>query len=261
MVGETASPTPSRVEQELNTGIVIAGAYADKVRRTLFAQLGSYVRAGRDYATEIARGAAELNMVLYYIIVDGLKSDKGDAVRIRIRYTYDTNRNVLEWDYDSLKIEFYKRVPEEQVDNITRRVINERLAEAKSRFRAAVVEKTELETAPVQRVEHFDPTRLISRVENYGETPSGGIVFIVRDAGGRILGLGSIDYEAGGLTVDIVIILEENGYRARFRASRGLEEYRSNPSLLLKEIGSQGFIVLSSDDARRLIQEKMRSIK
>ncbi|MEM4561623.1 MAG: DUF2258 domain-containing protein, partial [Desulfurococcaceae archaeon] len=30
-------------QRELNTGLVIAGAYADKIRRTLFAQLSELV--------------------------------------------------------------------------------------------------------------------------------------------------------------------------------------------------------------------------
>lgn len=262
MIGEASPQT--KVEQELNTGIVIAGAYADKVRRTLFAQLGSYVRAGRDYATEIARGAAELNMILYYIIVEGLRSDKGDAVRIRIRYAYDAERNVLEWDYGSLKIEFYRKVPDEQVDSICRKTISEKLVEARSRFKPAArfeVEKTQPQIPQVQPIEHVDLSNLISRVEEYGETPTGGLVFVARDNTGRMIGMGSIDYEAGDIYVDTIVIHGESGYRARFRAGRNIEEYRSNLDLLLSEIRSRGFVALNPMDARRLVEEKMRSIK
>ncbi|MEM1760577.1 MAG: DUF2258 domain-containing protein [Desulfurococcaceae archaeon] len=263
LIGESTPPTESRVEQELNTGIIIAGAYADKVRRTLFAQLSSYVRTSKDYATEVARGAAELNTILYHIIVENLKSDKGDAVRIRIRYTYDAERNVLEWDYNSLKIEFYKRVPDEQVDSIAKRVVNEKLFEVKSRFGkpGALAEITRSETASVQTFEPVEQVKLIGKIENYGETPSGGLVFVARDVAGGILGMGSVDYEAGDLFVDVVILHGENGYRARFRASRRLEDYKSNPELLLNEIRNQKFIVLNTDDAKELIKEKMRSIK
>jgi len=39
-----------KIENELSTGLVIAGAYADKLRRTLFAQLRDLVKKNRDFA-------------------------------------------------------------------------------------------------------------------------------------------------------------------------------------------------------------------
>ena len=68
--------------QRLSTGLVIAGAYADKVRRTLFAQTRQYNIDG----SEVIRASAGLNRFLYKIIVEKLRTEKRDVVRIKIDY-------------------------------------------------------------------------------------------------------------------------------------------------------------------------------
>jgi hypothetical protein len=74
--------------RSLSSGLVIAGAYADKVRRTLFAQLKDLMRQDKEFAREIARAAGELNAVLYRILVEEVKVEKGDVVRIRVNYSH-----------------------------------------------------------------------------------------------------------------------------------------------------------------------------
>jgi hypothetical protein len=73
----------------LSSGLVIAGAYADKIRRTLFAQLRDYVKKDKEWGQKIAYAAAQLNRLLYTVLVEQLKVDKGDVVRIRIEYDVD----------------------------------------------------------------------------------------------------------------------------------------------------------------------------
>jgi len=70
----------------LSTGLIIAGAYADKLRRTLFAQLSDRVKSGEIDSKEVARAAAEVNQLLFNIIVEDLKMNKGDVVRVRVDY-------------------------------------------------------------------------------------------------------------------------------------------------------------------------------
>ncbi|MCS7366027.1 MAG: DUF2258 domain-containing protein [archaeon GB-1867-035] len=101
---------------QLSTGLIIAGAYADKIRKTLFAQLRNEIRNEEVTSQEVARAAAELNQVLYRIIVDKLKSDKGDVVRARIQY--DIENGKIKWLYDTLRLEYFKRVPDEEVAKI-----------------------------------------------------------------------------------------------------------------------------------------------
>ncbi|MEM2529257.1 MAG: DUF2258 domain-containing protein, partial [Ignisphaera sp.] len=89
----------------LSSGLVIAGAYADKIRRTLFAQLRDYVKKDREWGQRIAFAVAQLNRLLYSILVEQIKIDKGDVVRIRVDYEIDeVGKNVV-WKWDSLSVE------------------------------------------------------------------------------------------------------------------------------------------------------------
>jgi len=97
----------------LSTGLVIAGAYADKLRRTLFAQLSQKIKAGELESSEVARAAAEINQLLYNILVHDLKIEKGDVVRIRI--DYDIKDGSITWKKDTLSLEVFKRVDESKV--------------------------------------------------------------------------------------------------------------------------------------------------
>ncbi len=107
---------------QLSTGLVIVGAYADKVRKTLFAQMKNSIASGEITSQEVARAAAELNRVLYNIVVDALKSDKGDVVRIRIEY--DLSEGKVSWKYDTLSVEYFKRVPDEEVKKLVSNAIS-----------------------------------------------------------------------------------------------------------------------------------------
>jgi hypothetical protein len=107
----------------LSTGFIIAGAYADKVRKTLFAQLRDHMKRGEISAQEVARAAAELNRALYHILVERLKSNKGDVVRAKIEYDVESGRVV--WNYDTLQLEVFKRVPDEEVQKVVRETTSE----------------------------------------------------------------------------------------------------------------------------------------
>lgn len=107
----------------LSTGFIIAGAYADKVRKTLFAQLREQIKRGDISSQEVARAVAELNRVLYHVLVEKLKSNKGDVVRARI--DYDIEGGKVRWKYDSLFLEVFKRVPDEVVQEVVKETITE----------------------------------------------------------------------------------------------------------------------------------------
>ena len=100
----------------LSTGHVILGVYADKLRRTLFAQLSDKLRSKELDPKEIARAAAEINQRLFELLVNQLKLDKGDVVRIRIDYDLE-NRSII-WKYDTLRIEAFRKVPDEEISKI-----------------------------------------------------------------------------------------------------------------------------------------------
>lgn len=99
---------------EIRSGLTIAGAYADKLRKALFAQFASKVKSGELEKEDIARASRELNTFLYHILVEKLKLDRADVVRINVKY--EVHGRELRWDYDSLRIEVYKKMPKEIVD-------------------------------------------------------------------------------------------------------------------------------------------------
>ena len=86
----------------LSSGYIIVGAYADKIRRTLFAQLRDKIKSKEIDSKEVARAAAELNKLLYEILVNKLGLDKGDVVRIIVEYDVADDR--INWNLETLKI-------------------------------------------------------------------------------------------------------------------------------------------------------------
>ncbi len=127
----------------LRSGYVIAGAYADKIRRVAFAQLKELIKEGTLKTSDVAYNVAQLNKVLYRILVDELKIDKGDVVRVTI--DYDIKQNLVEWKFDTLKVEAFKRVPDEVVENVLSRIRSEvkSIMEAAVEFNIEKVSETE----------------------------------------------------------------------------------------------------------------------
>lgn len=109
----------------LSTGLVIAGAYADKLRRTLFAQLRGDVKSGKLSNQEVARGAAEINQLLFHILVEDLKVEKGDVVRVKI--DYDVVDGSVKWDLSSLTVEAFKRTNDDEVYKVVKKRVEEYL--------------------------------------------------------------------------------------------------------------------------------------
>ncbi|MEM0333589.1 MAG: DUF2258 domain-containing protein [Candidatus Aenigmatarchaeota archaeon] len=99
----------------LSTGFVIVGAYAKKLRKTLFAQLKEKMK-DKEIASKLAYASAQLNKLLFEVIVNKLKLEKGDLVKIVIEYEFDENNKEVNWKYDTLKIISYKKVPQEEIE-------------------------------------------------------------------------------------------------------------------------------------------------
>jgi hypothetical protein len=99
---------------------VIAGAYADKIRRTMFAQMRDYVKRDKEWGQRIALAIAQLNRFLYTLFVEQLKIDKGDIVRVRIDYDIDEQNKNIVWKWDTLTVEAFRRVPQEEVEKVVK---------------------------------------------------------------------------------------------------------------------------------------------
>jgi hypothetical protein len=156
----------------LRSGLVIAGAYADKLRRTAYAQLRDMIKEGTIKPNQVAFAVAQLNKVLYRIFVDELRIDKGDVVRITI--DYDVEPGNIEWKFDTLRIEVFKRVPDEEVQEVVKKVVQE---------------ATEIMEAEVEY-----------SIEKVGETKDGDLLYVLK--------LG--DREVGAF--EVIVIDEEFAY-------------------------------------------------
>lgn len=138
----------------LSSGFVIAGAYADKIRRTMFAQLRDYIRRDKEWGQKIALAIAQLNRFLYTVLVEQIKIDKGDVVRIRIDYNVNDIEKSITWVWDTLSIEVFKRVLQDDVDKAIKSLISKAV---------------EISTAAVAY-----------NLEKLGETFDGDLVFAIK---------------------------------------------------------------------------------
>ncbi|MDK2854064.1 MAG: hypothetical protein PWQ92_958 [Thermococcaceae archaeon] len=92
---------------KLSTGFVRASGYANKIRKVLFA-----LTRGKLNPEEVIRASAQLNQYLFDKLQEmGVK--KEDVVRISIEFTIKNGE--IEWDYDTLRIEVYKKEEEEKL--------------------------------------------------------------------------------------------------------------------------------------------------
>ncbi len=93
--------------ERLFTGFVRAAGYAKKIRKALFAALKNRVEA-----KEIIRASAELNQRIFEKMQE-MQVDKSDVVTIEIEF--DVREGRIEWNYDSLRIEVFKKEEEEKL--------------------------------------------------------------------------------------------------------------------------------------------------
>ncbi|MEM4718297.1 MAG: DUF2258 domain-containing protein [Desulfurococcaceae archaeon] len=268
-------PAPPET-REFSTGYVIAGAYADKVRRTLFAQLRDLIRQDKEFSKEIARASAELNIVLYRILVDELKTDKGDLIRARISYTLDQKTKRIIWDYKTLRVEVFRRIPDNQVAEVVNDIISNRLSKileefkiapqvAEAAVRAFEVSEEKLEeerTRVIQppTIHVLKPSDIIGAIIPLGETIDGGLLFKINDKNGRSIGLASVTPSGDELVIDAIVIQEGVARRYLSRTRGSIRTYQDSPEMLTMEIDKASPTELSREQADGLIREKMLSL-
>lgn len=271
----TSSPSESR---EFSTGLVIAGAYADKVRRTLFAQLKDAIKQDKEFAREVARATAELNVVLYYILIEELKISKGDVVRVRINYRVDPGKRVT-WLYDTLRVEAFKRVPDESVEKVVNNVVSTRLNQILEKLRVApreaekAVKEFEITEEEAERevkaASQPSPTPLkpeqllgeVSSVDIIGETADRGFIAKLSRSDGSTLGVVSLQPTSeGDVVIDAILVYKQKALRYLTRAKKSISLLSEEPRQVLDEISRVAPTEISAEDAQKLIEEKMRSL-
>jgi hypothetical protein len=264
--------------REFSTGLVIAGAYADKVRRTLFAQLKDAIKQDKEFAREVARATAELNVVLYNILIEELKISKGDVVRVRINYRVDHGKRVT-WLYDTLRVEAFKRVPDEIVEKVVNNVVSTRLNQILEKLRVAPREaekavkefeiteeeaEREVKAASQPSLTPLKPEQLlgeVSSVDIIGETADRGFIAKLSRSDGSTLGVVSLQPTSeGDVVIDAILVYKQKALRYLTRAKKSISLLSEEPRQVLDEISRVAPTEISAEEAQKLIEEKMRSL-
>ena len=224
---------------QLSTGLIIAGAYADKVRRVLFAQLRDELKKGTLTSQEVAYKSGQLNRLLYEILVNKLKLDKGDVVRIRVEY--DVKDGKIEWNLNTLQIEVFRREEQEKVDNAIKEVI-----EKAGEILAAPPTAEEREWTGGLEV------KIASAVE-LGRTSRGEKLFLLKNESGENIGIAS--YNAENKELEALVVVRGNA----FKASLKMEEEPTSETIL-KLLSKSVFEKTSKEEAEKAIREKMLEV-
>jgi len=242
--------------QRLSTGLVIAGAYALKVRRTLFAQAKSL---GLD-SREVVRAAAELNRVLFKVIVESIGLDKGDVVRIRV--DYDVKEGRIAWKYDTLQVEAFKRIPDDQVSSKVREAvekIEEILAAPLSEEERSMVGE-QAEEVRAREVERQISGIDIAEATFLGENKAGEKIIVIKNSQGRTIGVAALVTIDNKAHVDAVVVEGEGGAKRILAELDGSFEDLEDVGKL-KNVLSQGRITkLEKEEARRIVTEKLEGL-
>ncbi len=244
---------------QLSTGLIIAGAYADKVRKVAFAQLKDELKRGNITPQTIVRRTAELNRLLYDILVNRLKVDKGDVVRIRIEY--EVRNGDIEWKLDTLQIEVFRRVTDEEV----RKAIEETVKTAEQVLAAPPTaeerEWTKEETPPARPTEVWKPSEdIVAETAFIGETEAGEKVATIYNRDGDSAGLVVLAPANGRTRVKVILIPKAGeAYIGERVVDRSVEEiYESEVKKMVLEME---FRKADPKEAQKLIREKMMELR
>lgn len=282
---------------QLSTGFVIAGAYADKLRRVLFAQLRDAIKRGEIDNKTVAQRAGELNRLLFEILVNKLKIDKGDVVRIRIEY--DVRDGDIVWKLDTLRIEAFRRIPDEEIERVikesikkkeeilAREVTEEERAWTEAREREVEKEvqkraeeareaaRRELEAkeaaGTAARAEAAAPAAKLLSTKDigaeiadavfYGRTAKGELIAVLKNPEEDNIGLAIVEPVNGGSRATIILVKgKKEAYRATIPINMPADELEKSPKALVEAANNAKYVEIARSEAERIIREKMEEL-
>ncbi len=258
---------------QLSTGFVIAGAYADKLRRVLFAQLRDEIKKGNIENRQVAFRAGELNRLLFEILVNKLKIDKGDVVRIRIEY--EVKNGDIEWKLDTLRVEAFRRIPDEEVEKAVREVIataKEVLARPVTEEEKAWTEAKEKEVerevakrreeaaarAPAEAVERIKPPVEPQTAVVIGETDKGEKLALLKDENDNNIGLVVLSPSDSKTRITSIIVSEGEAFKAEETIDKPLGDITEEE--IVKLVKELGYTKIEKSEALNFIKKKMEEI-
>lgn len=281
---------------QLSTGFVIAGAYADKLRRVLFAQLRDAIKRGEIDNKTVAQRAGELNRLLFEILVNKLKIDKGDVVRIRIEY--DVKDGDIVWKLDTLRIEAFRRIPDEEVEKIVKesirkkeeilarevteeerawtearereveREVQRRAEEAREAARremeaaeAARAAEERAEAAAAKLLTAKDIGVEIADAVFYGRTAKGELIAVLKNPQEDNIGMAIVEPVDGGSRATIILIKgKKEAYKATIPIDKPADQLEEDPKALVEAANKAKYVEIPRSEAERIIREKMEEL-
>ena len=254
---------------QLSSGLVIAGAYADKIRRVLFAQLRDEIKSGKIESRQVAYRAGELNRLLFEILVNKLKLDKGDVVRVRIEY--ELRDGDIEWKLDTLRVEAFRRIPDEEVEKAVREVIEtakEVLARPVTEEERAWTEAREKEVerevaarreAALKKEEELPPVKIADALV-VGKTKNGEGLALLKNDKGDNTGLAILAPSEGRTRAIFIIIHGKDAYRAEADIEADLEKLIASPSLIAQKANELKYRRMEKEEAEKVIKQKLEEL-
>ncbi len=255
---------------QLSSGLVIAGAYADKIRRVLFAQLRDEIKSGKIESRQVAYRAGELNRLLFEILVNKLKLDKGDVVRVRIEY--ELRDGDIEWKLDTLRVEAFKRIPDEEVEKAVKEVVEvakEVLARPVTEEERAWTEAKEREVekevaarreAALRREEELSPPVTIADALVVGKTKNGEGLALLKNNKGENTGLAILVPSEDKTKTTFIIVHGKEAYRAETLIETDLEKLITSPSLIAQKANELKYKKIEKEEAEKIIKQKLEEL-
>lgn len=213
----------------LSTGFVIVGAYAKKIRKTLFAQFKDKIK-DKEIVGKLAYASAQLNKVIFEIVVNKLRLEKGDLVKIMIEYDFDENKKEITWKFDKLKIFSFRRVPQEEIEKVVEEVV-EKLKEIK-----------------------------LYEVEKLGETVDEDLIFSVLKEGKEVGIIVTTKLDENSYLLKKVVVVDENPFeieKVKIEVDGSLKECLSNIVNLETSLRKN----ISKEDAKKLLEQLKKKLE
>jgi hypothetical protein len=106
----------------LSSGLVYVGFCIGKLRKNLYAYLRNYISRDREWCLGIDKAVEELSNVVSKVFIKlGVSED--DVVRIRIEYQIDENSKSIIFNWSTLSIEVFRKIPRKDVEAIIKNIL------------------------------------------------------------------------------------------------------------------------------------------
>jgi hypothetical protein len=93
-----------------------------KLRKNLYAYLRNYISRDREWCLGIEKAVKELDNVMNKVFTK-LGVGEEDVVRIRIEYQINENSKSIIFNWSTLSIEVFRRIPRKDVEAVVKNIL------------------------------------------------------------------------------------------------------------------------------------------